>query len=190
MNNKKKKKDDFVRISLNMKVDGKIVRRRQRTYYARGRETLAFTLEDFASILFMWDKMMGAGSTYVMDGLLQKMEKVMPKRNSETAEELFQKYWVSYQDTLNKKFEELNKGDKNEKFPLFPEAGDYLLFRVGDLCDAFVTAPLPIKYGFLHFLHKYVMNESIDEYKKDIDNIPAQIAKMVDGLVKKATKTS
>jgi hypothetical protein len=46
-------------------------------------------------------------------------------------------------------------------------------------------APLPIQYGFLYWLFKYVMNGSIDEIQTEINNVPDYIKEIVDNKIVK-----
>jgi hypothetical protein len=179
---KKKKSEEFIRVSIHLKVDGKIARSQQKTYYARGRETHCFTFNDFARVIFMWDQRFDGSSTYAMDGLMQKMAKKLPKKKNETAESVFQKYWVNLEKTINEDFIRINKGGKQKYLP-FPEENDYLKYSIITICENFQRMPLPVKYGFLYWFYTYVMNNSIEEIKKDIENIPDSIKQIVESVL-------
>jgi len=172
-------KEDYLTVSIHMRVDGKIMRRKEETYYGRARETHAFDLDNFAQIIFMYEKMFCGGSTYAYDGLLQKMEKKLSKKDGITAESVFQKYWVNLEKTINDDFEEKNKGDNGE-YAIFKQEGDYLKYGIVCHCDSFNRSALPIQYGFLYWLYKYVMNGSMDEMKKELENVPQSIKDLVD----------
>ncbi len=184
----KKQKKDYLTVSIHLKVDGVIKRTKKKTYYGRGSETYCYTLDDFASTIFHWEKMFSPHSTYAYDGLLQQMEKKLPKKDGETAESVFQKYWVNLKQTINKDFEDKNKGEGAKEYAMFPVEGDYLKFLIASNCQDFNNAPLPVKYGFLHWFFKYVMHGSIEEFKADLNNIPEEIKKLVDTVIVKQSK--
>lgn len=173
---------EYLSVSVHLRVNGKLKRFQRRTYYQRGRETYCFTLDDFARTIFMWDKMFSPHATYAYDGLLQEMEKKLPKESDETAESLFKKYWVNYNQTANEQFLELNKGDEDS---LFPAEGDFLLYSIANQIKGFSSLPLPIKYGFLYWFFKYQMNSSTDEILADFNNTPKQIRDLVESMIKK-----
>jgi len=172
------KKNEYLTVSIHLKVDGKLKRAKKRTYYARGREKPCFTLNDFAKTIFLYDKMFASSGTYAYDGLLQEMEKKLPATDNETAESLFNKYWVNTKETYDKIFNELNKGN-NE---LFAAENDYLKFYIVQACNNFNGYPILVKYGFLYWFYKYAMNSSIHEIETDLKNIPDEIKKIVDSF--------
>ncbi len=175
--------EDCVTVSAHLKING-VFLNGWRKEYRRGRETYAFTLDDFARIIFIYEGFLGSGSTYAMDGLLQQAEKMLPKKGDETAQQVFEKYWLNMVETVNAEFELLNKGQgKSEKpgdFKLYPEQNDYLKFCTASLCRSFSRSALPTKYAFLYWFYKYVMNESMDEVKTEIEATPEYIKKIVD----------
>lgn len=173
---------EFLTVSIHMEIGGKLGRRKEKKYYSRGRETHAFTLDDAGRIIFMWDRMFNGGSTYAYDGLMQELEKKLPKRNNETAEEVFKKYWVNLKETINQEFEEINKGEKGE-YALFPVEGDYLIFCLSEAINGFERQPLPVKYGFLYWFHKYLFKGSFEELQDDLNNIPQTIKDLIDANV-------
>lgn len=183
-----KLKKEYLTVALQLKVDGRVVRSKKRTYYGRTKNTHAFTLDRFAKIIFMYDHIFGGGLTYAYDGLLQTMEKKLPKKDNETAESVFRKYWISFKETIDKEFVENNKGKKNKENEIFPEDNDYLKYCIFSICENFEKQPLPVKYGFLYWFYKYAMNSSIEEIKKDLENIPSEIKNIVDSLIVKKNK--
>jgi hypothetical protein len=187
-----KENKEYLKVSIHLKVDGAIKRSEEKTYYARGKESACYTLDDFARTVFMWDHIFNGGSTYAYDGLLQEMEKELPKIEGETAESVFQKYWVNLKKTINEDFVKKNKGDSTDKYSIFPEEGDYLKYSIASLCQSFERSPLPVKYGFLHYFFKYIMNESIKEVQVDLNKIPKEIKKLVDNhlIIKESTDTN
>lgn len=178
-----KENKEHVTVSLHLKVDGKLKRLKKKTYYGRKLETSCFTLDDFANIVFSWDKIMNTGSTYAYDGLMQEMEKKLPKKENETAESVFLKYWVKSKETINKKFLEINKGGLDELNPFFPAENDYLKYCISNLCGHFDNQPIPVQYGFLYWFYKYVENSSIKDIEKDLNMIPDEIKNMVDKFI-------
>lgn len=171
-------KDKRVKVSLTLSVDGNIIKE-QETYYSRNRETSVFTLEQFARVILMWDRIFDStGTTYAYDGLMQKMEKVLPSKTGDTAETLFQKYWIDFEKTIEKEFDKLNKGSNDTPFP---EADDYLKFCIAGMCNGFQNLPLPAKKGFIYWFYEYAINDSLREIEKD-HKIPKRIKKLVDNL--------
>ncbi|MDD4970847.1 MAG: hypothetical protein PHT07_15575 [Paludibacter sp.] len=176
---------EFIQISFHMLIDGSFKNGYKKTY-ERGRETEAFTLDSFARILFMYEHLFDPHCTYAYDRLLQEAEKKLPKKGDETAKSVFEKYWVNLNKTIDDEFQELNKGNADEKYPLFPEQNDFLKLSIVNIVNAFIRAPLPVKYGFLHWFYKYKENGSIDEIRSDFDKIPDEIKKIVDDMVEES----
>jgi hypothetical protein len=171
---------DNVKVSVLLAIDGRLEQGNDNLRYTTGRETWAFTLDDMARIVFVWEKLLNAGGTYAMDGFLEYAEKKLPKKDGETAESTFQKYWVNYKQTLNDEYEKLNKGELDS---LFPEENDYLTHEIAGICKLMVNLPNPISYGFLHFVHQYVYNGDVKQYEADLANIAPYIKKLVDNRV-------
>lgn len=176
---------EYLKVSVHLKIEGKLKRSHQRFYYGRGSETAAFTLDDFARIIYMWDHIFCGGTTYAYDGLLQEMEGKLPKKDGETAKSVFQKYWINLKDTINKEFETYNKGEGQGKYKLWPEEGDYLIHEIHNACKRFNNSALPIQYGFLHWFFKYVLNGSMKEFEAELNNIPEEIKTLVDTKIVK-----
>lgn len=176
------KKDEFIEVVIRMEIDGELVNMKK-VKYSRGRQSEAFTLDDFAAIVFMWEKLFDGGSTYAMEGLMQKAEKKLPKEAGETAQSVFEKYWINLEKTINDEYDQRNKGDKNEIYPLFPAENDYLTHCIYQLCNHLDRSPLPVKYGFLHWLFKYIEHGSLAEFEADLKEIPDYIKTIVDTKV-------
>jgi len=186
---RKKIDEECISISIHMEIDGKFENGYKKTYN-RGTESWAFTLDDFAHIIFLWERKFFGGTTYAMDGLLQEAEKKLPKKDGETAQSVFEKYWVNLEKTINDEFILLNQGEGegNKKYTLFPAEGDYLKYCISNNLNSFTQSPLPVKYAFLYFLHKYIMNSSIDELKADLNKVPDYIKKIVNDMVMESQK--
>ena len=176
---------EYITITMRLEVEGQLQHEEKKTYHARGRECPVFTLEDFARILFLYNHIFDSSATYICDGLLQEMEEKLPKQKDETAKSLFMKYWVNLKQTINDDFDERNKGEKGH--PLYPEENDYLKRCIAGLCDSFVNKPLPVQYGFIWYMYKFIMNESYDEIKQEINNVPEYIKRIVDKMISDAT---
>lgn len=175
---------EYITVSIHVKIEGELHKMKE-VRYQRGKETFAFTLDDFARIIFFWEKIYGSGCTYAMDGFLQKAEKKLPKKEGETAQSVFEKYWVNRKKTMEAEFAERNKGDKDDKYPIFPEEDDYLTFQIIELCRSINDSPMPIKHGFMYWFYKYLMDENISQIEKDIKEIPDFIKKLVDTKIVK-----
>jgi len=180
---------EWIDISIHLKVDGKLARKQKKRYYARGRETSAHTLDDFARLIVMYEHIFDGGTTYAWDGLMQRMEKILPKRDKETADSVFEKYWLNINKTIDEDFHKLNAGDGSKgKYSLFPEQGDYLKYELSGAIASFSKRALPVKYGLLHYIFKYCENCSIDELQADLNNIPDRIKEIVDELISEHNK--
>lgn len=180
----KRNQKEYLTVSVILKVNGKIKRLRKKTYYGRRSESHCFNLNDFAQVIFMWDKIFSRqGSTFAYDGLLQEAAKKLPKKDGETAESVFNKYWVNLNETIEADFLSKNKGGKGNF--LFPVENDYLKYLSFTMCNSFSRNPLPVKYAFLYWFFKYVMNGSIKEIEAELNNVPDDIKKMVDSFLSK-----
>lgn len=177
-----KTKKDYVTISINLRINGKIHRTKRRKLYARGWETYAYDLQDFARILFSYDKIFG-GATYAYDGLLQEMERKLPSRNGETAESLFNKYWINMRETIQQEFDEMNAGGHRTPFA---DPGSYFEFMLSEQTNGFNESPMVVKQGFLYWLHHYCLKGSIEEYQNDLELVPQSVKKVVDRGMKDA----
>lgn len=127
-------------------------------------------------ILFMWNKIFSPSTAHIYD-VLKDIEKKLPKKNNETADDIFQKYWVCLKETINEEFKERNKGDVN--CPIYKVKNDYLKHCITSICNNFNNAPLPVKYGFLWWFYKSVMNSSIKEIEEEISNVPEEIKEII-----------
>ena len=134
---------EYITITIRLEVEGQLQCEEKTTYHTRGRECPVFTLDDFARILFIYNQIFDPTTTYICDGLLQDMEEKLPKRDDETADSLFLKYWVNLKQTINDDFKKMNKGETGH--PLYPEENDYLRRCIAVLCDSFNNKPLPIQ---------------------------------------------
>lgn len=175
MNSKK----EYINVSIHMKIDGELINLKE-VRYERGRETYCFTLDDLAHIVFTWERMFCGTSTHAMEGYLQKAEKELTKKDNETAQSCFEKYWLNDKETIEKEFEQNNN---NSSSNIFPVKNDYLRWSISQICRNFNNLPLPVKYGFLYWFHKYVMNSSISEIEADIKQVPDYIKHIVDNEI-------
>ena len=171
-----KPKNDFVRVSIHMMIDGFITPMKE-VEYERGRETVSYTLEDLGRIIFFWEKMFCGGITYAMDGFLQKAEKKLAKRDNETAQSVFEKYWINTDKSAEDEFNELNKGGEDS---IFPALNDYLLYGLASKCESFSDSTMLMKQGFLYWLFNYVFNGEFQEMADDLNQIPESIKELVD----------
>lgn len=165
-NNKK----EYISVSVRMEVDG-YIKELKRVRYVRGRETYAFTLDDLARIIFMWEHRLHTGSTRLMDGFLQEAEQKLLKADNETAESLFNKYWINYNKTLQEEFD-------SGKSPKWFEKDEYLLYLIASLCRTYYNAPHQIKQGFLYWLRCCGNISEIDK-----ETIPENIMELVNKLI-------
>lgn len=175
--------DKHVTVTLSLKVDGNILKKQEK-YYERNRGTFAFTLEQFARVILIWDRIFdSSGTTYAYDGLMQKMEKKLPSETGDTAETLFKKYWIDFEKTIEEEFAALNSGNDS----IFPEADDYLTYRLTVMFSEFQKSPMLIKQGFLYWFFKYAMNESTNEIESDYKDIPQRIKELIDNKILRQT---
>ena len=176
INRTKTSDKEFLRVSIHMMIDGFIIPMKD-VEYERGRETVAYKLEDFGRIIFFWEKMFCGSSTYAMEGFLQKAEKKLAKRDNETAQSVFEKYWINTDKTAEYEFNELNKGGEDS---MFPALNDYLLYGLASKCESFSKSTMLMKQGFLYWLFNYVFNGEFQEMADDLNQIPESIKELVD----------
>jgi hypothetical protein len=180
-----KNKNDlhFVRVTVNLQVEGKTIGGFQKMY-GRGRETGVMSMNELAQILFLYEKMHQFGATYTPE-ILKEFEKYLPYKDGETADSLFEKFWINTKKTIQEDFDRKNKGEGN----FYPVENDYLKYELASIVNYFVKWPTQLKYGFLYYLYKYVFNSSLDEIKEDLGNVPEFIKNIIDNeLIKKDGK--
>jgi hypothetical protein len=166
---------DHVDVKITLEIGGKVSVLKEVSYQVDKKMT-AFTLDDLARIVFNYETMFCSASTYAMSGYLKEAEKVLPKRDGETADSVFAKYWINSQQYADKRFDDINQGGHQ----VFEDEGDYLKYLVWDRIKAFFFAPTQVKYGFLYYLHKYQMDNSMAEYQKDLDLVPQFLKDIID----------
>jgi hypothetical protein len=184
---KAKKFDDmeYVDIVFTWEINGKPYQKKVKRLYSRGYEHPVFDLESAAAAMYMWDRICCRGTTYAREALAD-LEKTLPSRDGSTAESLFQKYWIRPEETIEEEFEKTAKR--------YIESGwcttfeEYLKSEIADLCDSFSRTSLPAKQGWLYFLYRYCENSSIEEIRKDIEEIPEKIKQMVEELVNESNE--
>jgi glutamine synthetase len=184
---KAKKLDDmeYVDIVFTWEINGKPYQKKVKRLYSRGRGQSAFDLESAAAAMYMWDRICCRGTTYAREALA-KLEKILPSRDGATAESLFQKYWIHSEETIEEEFEKVAKR--------YIESGwcttfeEYLKSEIAHLCDSFSKSPLSAKQGWLYFLYKYYENSSVEEIRKDIEQIPEKIKQMVEELISESNE--
>jgi hypothetical protein len=172
------KNKHHIKVSIHMVIDGKVQNLKE-VLYERGSETYCYTLDDLARVIFMWERIFSPHSTYAMDGYLQEAEKKLAKRDNETAQSCFEKYWINIKETIDKEFSDINNGSDS----IFPEVNDYLAYSIAELCRSIHHKPLVVQQGFLYYLFKYIENSSIKEFEQDIYLIPDYIKEIVDNKV-------
>jgi hypothetical protein len=181
-----KPREECISISIHLEIDGKFKTGYKNTY-RRGLETNAFTLDDFARILLMWERIFSPSATYA-DELLPEAEKKLPKKDGETAQSVLEKYWCNLEKTINDDFLSRNKGEGQGNDVLFPAEGDYLKYCISNQLNSFNRSVLPVKYAFLYWFHKYLMNSSMEEIQAELNKVPDYIKKIVDDMVLESQK--
>jgi hypothetical protein len=184
---KAKKLDDmeYVDIVFTWEINGKPYQKKVKRLYSRGRGQSAFDLESAAIAMYMWDRICSSGGTYAREAL-EKLEKVLPSRDGTTAESLFEKYWIRPEKTIEEEFEKVAKR--------YIESGwcttfeEYLKSEIANLCDSFSKTSQPARQGWLYFLYKYCEKSSIEEIRKDIEEIPEKIKQMVEELISESNE--
>ena len=171
---------EFVDIVFRWEINGKIYRCKKRRLYSRGRQTSAFDLEQAAQIIYMWDKICDGGVTYG-DEAIHDLVKILPNDSGMTEQQLFKKYWVDTDATIDKIFQE--QAELYMKHGYVNTFDEYIEDRAGCLMDQFSHNSLAVKQALLWFIFKYAENQSFDELKTEIAKIPQKIINMVDKLV-------
>ena len=173
------KNKDYITMTLEMKIEGKVRNKKEVKIYSRGTERSVFTLDELVRSVLIWENMYFSHSTYI-DDLIGKYKDVLPSEH--TPEELFQMYWINLKETIEKEFEKYNKGVKNS---IFPQQNDYLKHCIYSMLDEFYNSPAPVRYGFFYYLFYKVLNGSLEEFKMELSNIPENIKEIVDSIVQK-----
>ena len=171
---------EFVDIIFRWEINGKIYRKKKKRLYSRGRESSAFDLESAAQIIYMWDKVCCDGITYG-DEAIKDLAKILPNKSGLTERQIFEKYWVDTDAAAAKLFKE--GAERSIKCGYVNSFDEYIAHRSGKLMEQFSCNSLPVKQALLWFIFKYCENQSFDELKADIGQIPQKIADMVDRLV-------
>lgn len=176
---------EFVKIVFRWEIDGKIYRKKKKYLYSRGREATAFDLEQAAQIIFMWDKMCDGGCTYG-DEAIRDLAKILPNESGLTEQQLFEKYWINTDATVEIHLQE--HAERFIKYGYVNSFDEYLEYQSGQLMQQFSHNSLGVKQALLWFIFKYYDNQSFDELKTEIAQIPQKIINMVDKLVDDSNK--
>ena len=172
----------FVDVQLLMKVGGKTYAGK-RIHYRRGQHTMACDLEQLASIIMMWEQIVCGGSTYAYE-FLSEAEGKIDNRSGLTADEIFQKHWVHFRETIDEEFERKNKGLPGTLF--CEHENDYVKNMTGLSLDEFDRKPMPCKLAFLYGIMKlYYKGDDYDELRRDMDGMPKYLSDIVDGMIRK-----
>lgn len=176
---------EFVNIIFSWEIDGKIYRKKKKRIYSRGRQANAFDLEQAAQIIFMWDKICDGGSTYG-DEAIRDLAKILPNNSGLTEQQLFEKYWINTDATLDKHLQE--HAERFIKYGYVNSFDEYLEYQSAMLMQQFSRNSLAVKQALLWFIYKHCENQSFDELKAEIAQIPQKISDMVDKLVDDSNK--
>jgi len=177
----KKNKSPFLKVRISMKVEGKAtIRSKQRTYYSRCRETQAMSLDSFASIIYMYDRIFNSGSTYAYDGLMQWAEKKLPKKDDETAQSVFEKYWVNGGRFLRELVDKNMSQDSLSKLE-----NDSIMFEIHGVIAWLLRDPGLHLQAFIYWMYKYGYNKDLNEFEKEANSTPDLIKEVVDKIVLK-----
>ena len=175
----------FVDVQLLMKVGGKTYAGK-RIHYRRGQQTQTCDLEQLASIIFMWEKIVSDGSTYA-DDFLREVEGKIANHSGLTADEIFRKHWVNFRETIDEEFERKNKGMSGELW--CEHENDYIKNMTALSLDAFDKKPMPCKLAFLYGIMKlYYKDGEYAELKRDIDGLPQYLRDIVDEMINYSKK--
>lgn len=170
----------FVDVELLMKVGGKTYAGK-RIHYGRSQSTSACDLEQLASIIMMWEKIVIGGSTYA-DDFLREAEGKIENRSGLTADEIFRKHWVNFRETIDEEFDRKNKGIPGQLW--CEHENDYIMNTTALALDGFDKDPMPCKLAFLYGIMKlYYKGNDYDELKRDMDSLPQYLRGIVDKMI-------
>lgn len=176
---------EFVEIVFHWEINGKTYRKKKKRLYSRGRQATAFDLEQAAQIIFMWDKICDGGCTYG-DEAIRDLAKTLPNESGLTEQQLFEKYWINTDATADQYLQE--HAEQFIKYGYVNSFDEYLKYQSGQLMQRFSHNSLAVKQALLWFIFKYFENQSFDELKEEIAQIPQKISDMVDKLVDDSNK--
>ena len=172
-------------VQILMTVGGKTYAGK-RIHYRRGLQTSACDLEQLASIIMMWERIVSGGSTYA-DEFLREVEGKIANRSGLTADEIFRKHWVNFRETIDEEFERKNKGIPGELW--CEHENDYIKNMTGLSLDAFDKKPMPCKLAFLYGIMKlYYKGDDYEELKRDMDGLPQYLRDIVDKMINEGKK--
>ena len=176
----------YVDVEFLMRVGGKVFGGK-RFHYNRGRSTSAFDLEQLAQIILRWEKTVDFGSTHA-DDFIREVEGKIANRSGLTADEIIQKYWVNYRETVEKQFESDNKGRPDHW--LYKSENDCLRTSAGMWLDSFFHEPLPLKLAVLYGIYRIgYATDGFDGMRQEIEQMPQSIRDIVDKMIEESKKT-
>jgi hypothetical protein len=173
---------NFIDVNVALTINGHTINSK-RTIYKTTRSTGICTMNELARWLYMTERQHFPSRTHTPD-ILKKFEGLIHYEDGETAESLFDKYWINFNETAQEQFEKWNKADDSEH-AIFKAENDYLKFILTNEINGFLRLPLQIKLGFVYWLIKYGSG-SIDELKKDYDQCPQVVKEWIDQSVEEA----
>lgn len=176
---------EFVEIVFSWEINGKIYRKKKKRIYSRGRKASAFNLEHAAQIIYMWDKICDGGNTYGNEAI-HDLAKILPNDSGLTEQQLLKKYWIDTDATADRYVQEHAK--EYIKWGYVNTFDEYIRYRAGNLMQLFSHNSLAVKQALLWFIFKHNENQSFDELKTEITQIPPRIINMVDKLVDDSNK--
>lgn len=175
----------YVDVTVLMKVGGKTYGGK-RIHYRRGFQTSVSDLEQLASIILMWEKIVCDDNTHVYE-FLREVEGKIENRSGLTADEIFRKHWVNFRETIDEEFERKNKGLPGTLW--CEHENDYIKNMTGLSLDAFDKKPMPCKLAFLYgIMRLYYKGDDYDELKRDMDGLPQYLRDIVHEMIKEGTK--
>ena len=172
-------KDKYVKVEFSLKINGNLITSKETTFLERTQTGGVFSLDKLAEIMFLYERILGNGSTFAQN-VLKEYEGKLPAPEGETSKTLFDKYWTNYKSTMESMFEVENNGGAQK---LFSAMGQFAIYAIYQQCEGLETAPLQVKQGFLYWFFKYYLGDDILELHNQLSKIPQFVKDIVDNEV-------
>jgi len=156
------KEQKYVRITNTLYMNGKVVGKKcGKLIFGLSSETSAHNLRDIAYFIHRNEDLISPMNHRKWD-ILESLGKYIGSDISEI-EAAWDKYFLNMNKTVEEEFNKQNEGNDIVK------PGEYLLYTLGSFMEHFSKLPTPVKYGFAHYLVKYVWNDNYDEIRQDVE---------------------
>lgn len=165
---------DKVDVQFIMKVGGRIRFVNKKKLYARGTESSVFTLKHLAHFLYMYQH--NFSSCDGVYDLLKEYENVLKKEGNETAESVFNDYWLNDPRKKEDEFKQLERNKISQSIyesnELSEDEKKQAEWGVIGAIYQFETFNNEAKHAILYHIFREHENSNFDELKRDIELTP------------------